>query len=477
MTQRLANNFQFIDVGRRDPEKKDARLRSCDFGEIYAAFRSQDAASQAHRCLGCGNPYCEWKCPVHNYIPDWLKLISEGNILKAAELSHETNSLPEVCGRVCPQDRLCEGACTLNDGFGAVTIGSVEKYITETAFTLGWRPDMSNVRWTNRRVAIVGAGPAGLACADVLVRNGVRPVVYDRHPEIGGLLTFGIPEFKLEKSVMTRRRAIFEEMGVHFHLNSDVGRDVSFTDLVEEFDAVFIATGTYKSITGELEGESLPGVYKALDFLISNVKHRLGLGAGIEYVSMEGKRVVVLGGGDTAMDCTRTAVRQGAAAVTCAYRRDEANMPGSRREVKNAREEGVEFSFNCQPVAIEADADGRVSGVRMIQTRLGAPDAQGRRVAETIPGSETLMPADAVVIAFGFQPHTIAWLSEHGIDVDARGRVVAPEQDASGKRLPYQTSNEGVFAGGDMVRGSDLVVTAVYEGRVAAGSILDYLDV
>lgn len=477
MTERLANNFQFIDVGRHDPEKKDARLRARDFNEIYESFRPQDASSQSHRCLGCGNPYCEWKCPVHNYIPDWLRLVSEGSILKAAELSHQTNSLPEVCGRVCPQDRLCEGACTLNDGFGAVTIGSVEKYITETAFALGWRPDMSNVRWTNRRVAIVGAGPAGLSCADVLVRNGVRPVVYDRHPEIGGLLTFGIPEFKLEKTVMTRRRAIFEDMGIHFHLNSEVGRDVSFTDLIEGYDAVFIGAGTYKSMSGGLAGEELPGVHKALDFLISNVKPRLGLGTDIEYLSMSDKRVVVLGGGDTAMDCTRTAIRQGAASVTCVYRRDEANMPGSRREVKNAREEGVEFSFNRQPIAIEAGADGQVTGVRVVQTRLGSPDAEGRRVAEVIPGSEMVMPADAVIIAFGFQPHDTPWLAEHKIDVDSRGRVVASVQENVGGQLPYQTTNDKVFAGGDMVRGSDLVVTAVHEGRVAASSILDYLKV
>ena len=477
MADRLANNFQFIDVGRRDPEKKDAHLRTREFGEIYRAFRPQDAASQAHRCLGCGNPYCEWKCPVHNYIPDWLKLVSEGNILKAAELAHQTNPLPEVCGRVCPQDRLCEGACTLNDGFGAVTIGAVEKYIAETAFAQGWRPDMSNVRWTDRRVAVVGAGPAGLACADVLVRSGVRPVVFDRHPEIGGLLTFGIPEIKLEKKVMTRRRAVFEEMGVHFHLNSDVGQDISFARLLSDYDAVFIGTGTYAPMSGGLEGESLPGVHQALDFLIGTIKHRLGLWADVGYISLEGKRVVVLGGGDTAMDCTRTAVRQGASSVICAYRRDEANMPGSRREVKNAREEGVEFSFNHQPVAIEANDAGDVVGVRMMLTRMGAPDAGGRRSAEVIPGSDTIVPADAVIIAFGFNPHRIEWLSEHGIAVDERGRVIAPERDASGTRMPYQTTNDKVFAGGDMVRGSDLVVTAVYEGRTAASSILDYLKI
>lgn len=473
MAEHLANDFQFIDVGRRDPEKKDARLRARDFGEIYTAFRPQDAASQAHRCLSCGNPYCEWKCPVHNYIPNWLKLVSEGNILEAAELSHQTNSLPEVCGRVCPQDRLCEGDCTLNDGFGAVTIGSVEKYITETAFTLGWRPDMTRVQWTDKRVAIVGAGPAGLACADVLVRNGVRPVVFDRHPEIGGLLTFGIPEFKLEKHVMSRRRAIFEEMGVTFRLNTEIGRDVPFETLLNDYDAVFIGMGTYKSMDGGFEGETLPGVHKALDFLIGNVKQRMGLASDVDFVSMKDKRVVVLGGGDTAMDCTRTAIRQGAEQVTCAYRRDEANMPGSRREVKNAREEGVDFCFNQQPVAIEANDDGTLKGVRMMQTRLGAPDAQGRRRAEVVPGSETLLPADAVIIAFGFQPNEVDWFARHDIEVDDRGRVVASEAE----RYPFQTRNDKVFAGGDMVRGSDLVVTAIYEGRTAAEGMLDYLKV
>lgn len=473
MAEHLANNFQFIDVGRRDPEKKDARLRARDFGEIYAPYRSQEAASQAHRCLSCGNPYCEWKCPVHNYIPNWLKLVSEGNILEAAELSHQTNSLPEVCGRVCPQDRLCEGDCTLNDGFGAVTIGSIEKYITETAFTLGWRPDMTRVQWTDKRVAVVGAGPAGLACADVLVRNGVRPVVFDRHPEIGGLLTFGIPEFKLEKDVMSRRRAVFEEMGVTFRLNTDIGQDLSFDRLLAEYDAVFIGLGTYKAMAGAFEGETLPGVHKALDFLIGNVKQRMGLPSDTEFVSMQGKRVVVLGGGDTAMDCTRTAIRQGARQVTCAYRRDEANMPGSRREVKNAREEGVDFCFNQQPVAIEAHEDGSLKGVRVMRTRMGEPDAQGRRRAEVVPGSETLLPADAVIIAFGFQPHAVAWLAQYGINVDEGGRVQTIDQGP----YPFQTGNEKVFAGGDMVRGSDLVVTAIYEGRQAAEGIMNYLKV
>ena len=472
MTQQLSNDFQFIDVGRQDPAKKNAQRRIQEFAEIYEPYRPQEAASQAHRCLHCGNPYCEWKCPVHNYIPNWLQLVSEGNILEAAELSHRTNSLPEVCGRVCPQDRLCEGDCTLNDGFGAVTIGSVEKYITDTAFAMGWRPDMTGVEPTGKRVAIIGAGPAGIGCADILVRNGVTPVVYDRYPEIGGLLTFGIPEFKLEKHVMKRRRSVLEEMGVEFRLNMEIGRDIQFDDLLEDYDAVFMGMGTYKYMEGGFPGEQLHGVHKALDFLIANVNHTLGFEADpADYVSMKGKRVVVLGGGDTAMDCNRTSIRQHAENVTCAYRRDEANMPGSRREVANAREEGVEFLFNRQPVAIVGD--DKVEGVKLVRTRMGEPDEHGRRRAEVVPGSEEVISCDAVVIAFGFQASPADWFNSSSISVDERGRVTAPEHG----EFFFQTSNKKVFAGGDMVRGSDLVVTAVYEGRQAAQGILDYLNV
>ncbi|ABE57978.1 MULTISPECIES: FAD-dependent oxidoreductase [Chromohalobacter] len=472
MANRLNNDFQFIDVGRQDPEKKQARARAREFAEIYEPYKPSEAASQAHRCLHCGNPYCEWKCPVHNYIPNWLKLVSEGNILEAAEMSHRTNSLPEVCGRVCPQDRLCEGDCTLNDGFGAVTIGSVEKYITDTAFAMGWRPDMSKVEWTDKRVAVIGAGPAGLGCADILVRNGVKPVVFDKHPEIGGLLTFGIPEFKLEKHVMKRRRAVFEEMGVEFRLGVEIGRDVTHDALLDEFDAVFMGMGTYKYMEGGFPGEDLPGVHKALDFLIANVNHCLGFETNPDdYVSLEGKRVVVLGGGDTAMDCNRTSIRQGATSVTCAYRRDEENMPGSKREVANAREEGVEFLFNRQPVAIVGE--DKVEGVKLVRTRLGEPDANGRQRPEVVPGSEEVFAADAVIIAFGFQPSPADWFDTVGIDLDERGRVKAPAQAS----FAFQTSHEKIFAGGDMVRGSDLVVTAVYEGRQAGEGILDYLGV
>lgn len=468
----MGNYFQFIDVPRQDPEKVSADARVKQFNEIYGDYSTEHATAQADRCVECGNPYCEWKCPVHNYIPNWLKLIAEGNLFEAAELSHKTNTLPEVCGRVCPQDRLCEGACTLNDGFGAVTIGSVEKYITDEAFKRGWRPDMSGVVPTDKRVAIIGAGPAGLGAADILVRNGVSAVVFDRYPEIGGLLTFGIPPFKLEKEVIAKRREIMEYMGVEFRLGVEVGKDISYAQLEQEYDAVFLGMGTYTTMRGGFPGEDMPGVYEALPYLISNVNRMMGFEKQPEdFIDMAGKRVVVLGGGDTAMDCNRTALRQGAASVTCAYRRDEQNMPGSRREVHNAKEEGVKFLFNRQPVEIVGT--DRVEGVKLVETRLGAPDERGRRRPEVIPGSEEILPADHVIVAFGFRPNPPAWFEPHQIAVDERERVSVAKEG----RYPYQTSNPNVFAGGDMVRGSDLVVTAVWEGREAAKGMLAWLGI
>ena len=465
-------NLQFLDIPRADPAKTAAETRVQSFREIYAPYDAPAAAQQAGRCLACGNPFCEWKCPVHNYIPNWLKLIEEGNLFEAAELSHKTNSLPEVCGRICPQDRLCEGACTLNDGLGAVSIGAIEKYITDEALKAGWKPDMSHVLPTGKRVAIVGAGPAGLGCADILVRNGVRPVVFDRHARIGGLLTFGIPPFKLEKEVVEKRREIMEGMGVEFRLEVDVGADIPFERLLADYDAVFLGMGTYTAVRGGFPGEELPGVHEALPYLISNIRHELALpGSAGALVSMRGKRVVVLGGGDTAMDCNRTAIRQGAQSVTCTYRRDEGNMPGSRRDYRNSREEGVEFLFNAQPIEI-VGADG-VEGVKLIETRLGKPDARGRRTPEAVADSERIVPADAVIIAFGFLPSPPAWFGNHDIRVHDSGRV----RVSAGAATAFQTTNGKVFAGGDMVRGSDLVVTAVFEGREAARGILNYLGV
>jgi len=467
-----AKPLLFLDVPRQDPSKKSARERVAEFKEIYGQFDPKIAAAQAGRCLHCGNPYCEWKCPVHNYIPNWLQLIDEGNLFEAAELSHKTNSLPEMCGRVCPQDRLCEGACTLNDGFGAVTIGAIEKYITDEALKRGWRPDMSKVVNTGKRVAVIGAGPAGLGCADILVRNGVKPVVYDKYSHIGGLLTFGIPPFKLEKEVVQTRHELMAGMGVEFVLNTEIGRDIPFQRLLAEYDAVFLGMGTYTCMKGGFAGEDLPGVHDALPFLITNVNRVLGIEKDpSDFIDMKGQRVVILGGGDTAMDCNRTAIRQGATRVTCAYRRDEENMPGSKREVANAKEEGVEFLWNRQP--IEIIGHHQVEGVKVCTTRLGAPDARGRRSPEVVPGSEEVIAADRVIIAFGFRPSPALWFDDCNIQVDERGRVKA----APLGKLKYQTSNPKVFAGGDMVRGSDLVVTAVFEGREAAEGILNYLGV
>ena len=465
----IKNDFQFLDVGRFDPNKKNIEERKINFVEIYGDYNQPEASNQSHRCLDCGNPYCEWKCPVHNYIPDWLKLVNEGNILEAADLCHQTNSLPEMCGRVCPQDRLCEGACTLNDGFGAVSIGNIEKYITDKALEMGWKPDLRNRKWTKKKVAIVGAGPAGIGCADILIRAGIKCDVYDKQSEIGGLLTFGIPEFKLEKSVVRRRRKILEEMGIKFHLNKEVGKDISFKKLHEGYDAVFLGMGTYTSLEGGFRGEGLPQVHKAIDYLIGNTNHLLKVKQEpVDYINLKGKNVVVLGGGDTAMDCNRTAIRQGANSVSCLYRRDEKNMPGSRREVVNAQEEGVKFEFNTQPIAIIGN--DKVEGVKTIQTKLGAQDQNGRRVPVPIPGSEKIYPADEVVIAFGFRASPADWFKDFNIKINNAGLVEAPEK----QELKFQTSNPKIFSGGDMVRGSDLVVTAIWEGREAAKSIIQF---
>ena len=467
------NLYQFVEVKRVDPHKKAVEARRRDFVEIYHPMQCGQVRMQADRCLACGNPYCEWRCPLHNYIPDWLRLAFEGRIVQAAELCHQTNSLPEICGRVCPQDRLCEGACTLHSDFGAVTIGAVEKYIVDTALQMGWRPDLSRVVASGRKVAVIGAGPAGLSCADYLVRNGVAVTVYDRHPEIGGLLTFGIPAFKLEKSVMELRRRVFAEMGIEFRLGIEVDEPF-FAELLSTHDAVMVAVGTYRAMQAGIAGEGAVGVHQALDYLIANTDRLMGgRRERYPYVDLAGKRVVVLGGGDTAMDCLRTAVRQGASEVSCVYRRDRANMPGSAREVDNALDEGVNFLWNLQPLAIEVDGDGRVCGVRVVSTRLGEADSRGRKSPELIPGSEQVLAAEAVILAFGFRPSPPPWLAGAGIACDPGGRILAPADSA----YPYQTANPKVFAGGDAVRGSDLVVTAIAEGRAAAQGILGWLQV
>ena len=452
-----------------DPDVISPAKRKKNYSEIYGHYTSQIASEQSGRCIECGNPYCEWKCPVHNYIPQWLKLISENKLFEAADLSHQTNSLPEICGRICPQDRLCEGACTLNDGFGAITIGSIEKYITDEAISQGWKPDLSNIKKNKYKVGIIGAGPAGLACADVLVRNGFNPIIYDKYEEIGGLLTFGIPPFKLEKEIVKQRRKILEDMGVKFVLNTNIGTDISFDKFLNMFDAVFLGMGTYTYMKGGFPGENLDCVYDSLPYLNSNIRNLMQKKDN-EYINLKDKTVIVLGGGDTAMDCNRTALRQGAKKVYCAYRRNESNMPGSKREVKNSKEEGIEFLWNMQPVEIIGDQ--KATAVKFMKTKLKKTDIRGREIPVIVPNSEKIIKCDSVILAFGFRPNPQSWFKENKIFTDEIGRVKINNIS----KYAHQTNNPKIFSGGDMVRGSDLVVTAVFEGRNAAKGIIDYIN-
>ncbi|HET9031958.1 MAG TPA: FAD-dependent oxidoreductase [Dokdonella sp.] len=462
--------FPFLKFPRALPSEVKIPIRVLNFNEIHADFVGGESVDQASRCIDCGNPYCSWGCPLGNRIPQWLKLVKDGRIEDAATLMHETNPLPEICGRVCPHDRLCEGICTLEEGFGAVTIGAIERSVTDEAIKRGWRPPEATSK-TDKRVAIVGAGPAGLAAADRLARAGVSADVFDRYEEIGGLLTFGIPSFKLEKDIVLTRRRVLEDQGVRFHLGIEIGRDIAFEKLVEDYDAVFMATGAYTAVDADLPGQDLSGVIVALPFLIANIRHQLGTATSDDVLpDLKGKRVVVLGGGDTAMDCVRTSVRLGAERVTCVYRRDEENMPGSRKEVKNARDEGVIFRFLAQPLAIVGK--GVVDGVEIADTELIA-DGDGRARAEILADSAHTIPADVVILSFGFLASPPDWCASAGIEVGKNGRLKV----GGSPRLPLQTAHPKVFAGGDNVRGADLVVRAVLDGREAARSILSQLGV
>ena len=461
----------FVTVKRDMPVKRRAEERLGDFGEIYREFAAEKAAEQAARCSQCGVPYCQTHCPLHNNIPDWLKLTAEGRLREAYELSQATNTFPEICGRICPQDRLCEGNCVIEQaGHGTVTIGAVEKYITDTAWAEGWVQPLAPVQERAESVGIVGAGPGGLAAADLLRRQGVQVTVYDRYDRAGGLLVYGIPGFKLEKDVVLRRNVQLASGGVEFRLNCNVGEDVSFDELRARHDAMLIATGVYKSRDLGGPGAGLGGIVRAIDFLTAS--NRKGFGDAVpEFDSGElnaaGKRVVVVGGGDTAMDCVRTAVRQGAAKVTCLYRRDRANMPGSQREVANAEEEGVEFAWLTAPRSFTGDRS--VTGVRVARMRLGAPDATGRQSPEEMPDADYVEPAELVIKALGFEPEELPRLwGVPGLEVTRWGTIKADF-------LTKRTSLEGVYAAGDIVRGASLVVWAIRDGREAAESILDYL--
>ncbi len=462
--------FRFLDNPRKEPEVFPLKVRTERFREVYRKLDAEQASEQSGRCIDCGNPYCEWKCPVHNYIPNWLQLAEEGRIIEAAELCHETNSLPEVCGRICPQDRLCEQACTLATGFGAVTIGAIERYIVDEAFKQGWKPDLSHVRPQPWSVGIVGAGPAGLACADVLVRAGIRVTVYDRYPEIGGLLAFGIPDFKLEMQVVRRRRAVLEEMGVHFRLNCEIGKDIAAEDLQSMHDALFLGTGAYNPVQADIPGADEGGIVPSLPYLIGQTAHMYALNMkDYPHIDLSGEQVLVLGGGDTAMDCVRTAVRQGATSVKCVYRRDRENMPGSDKEVKHAIEEGVEFEFNTLPRRLVHD-NGKLVGLEVVRTHLVEDAEGGRARPEEIPGSEEVLPASSVIFAFGFRPSPADWLQGLGVETHDNGRIIAGETAAG------QTRNAAIFAAGDNVRGADLVVTAIADAREAARGIIAHLQ-
>ena len=460
--------LKFVTVGRDMPEKRDASVRKEDFREIYAEYAQTKAEEQASRCSQCGVPYCQTHCPLHNNIPDWLMLTAEGRLKEAYETSQATNTFPEICGRICPQDRLCEGNCVIEQsGHGTVTIGSVEKYITDTAWDEGWVQPIRPATERPESVGIIGAGPGGLAAADMLRRAGVQVTVYDRYDRSGGLMTYGIPGFKLEKDVVMRRNAQLEDGGVTFKLNCNVGEDISFDDIRKQHDAVIIATGVYKSRDLQAPGVGAEGIVRAIDYLTASNRKSFGddvpeFDSGA--LNAEGKRVVVIGGGDTAMDCVRTAVRQGATSVKCLYRRDRANMPGSQREVANAEEEGVEFVWLSAPNGFVGDT---VTGVMTQKMRLGAPDATGRQVPQIIDGSDYVEDADLVIKALGFEPEDLPKLwGVDGLEVTRWGTIKADFRT-------HETSLEGVYAVGDIVRGASLVVWAIRDGREAADAVLE----
>ncbi|MCC7271288.1 MAG: NAD(P)-dependent oxidoreductase [Alphaproteobacteria bacterium] len=463
--------LRFVSVAKQMPDKRPAEGRRHDFAEIYAEFDQGRAEAQASRCSQCGIPFCQIHCPLQNNIPDWLKLTAEGRLEEAYEVSAATNNFPEICGRICPQDRLCEGNCVIEKGFASVTIGSVEKYITDTAFERGWVRPPTPRRELGQSVGIIGAGPGGLAAAEMLRRRGYDVHVYDRYDRIGGLLVYGIPNFKLEKAIVTRRAELLAAGGIRFHLGVAVGRDVCLADLRARHDAVLIATGVYKARDMQMPGVGLPNVVAALDYLTAS--NRKGFGDAVPAfddgaLDAAGKSVVVIGGGDTAMDCVRTAVRQGAKSVKCLYRRDRRNMPGSQREVQHAEEEGVEFVWQAAPDAFTGAA--AVKGVRAHRIHLGMADSTGRQTPQKIDGSSFTLKADLVVKALGFDPEDVPAMFDAPELAVSRWGTIRIDQRT------MMTSLDGVFAAGDIVRGASLVVWAVRDGRDAAEQMHLYLS-
>ncbi len=464
--------LKFVDIGQQNPPKRDISNRKEDFDEIYQEFLKDRAAQQSSRCSQCGVPFCQVHCPLSNNIPDWLKLTAEGRYEEAYQLSQSTNNMPEVCGRICPQDRLCEGNCVIEQsGHGTVTIGSIEKYITEKAWENGWVKPIEINSEKNESVGIIGSGPAGLACGEQLRKKGYKVTIYDRYDRAGGLLIYGIPGFKLEKHVVQRRIKLLEESGIKFVLNFEVGKDSSLTELREKHDAILIATGVYKAREVNLPGNDLSNIFPAMEFLTASNKK--GLGDKVELfdngtLNAEGKDVVVIGGGDTAMDCLRTSVRQNAKSVKCLYRRDRENMPGSAREVGNAEEEGVEFIWLTSPK--EFKGTNKIESVVVNKMKLGEPDDSGRRKPVIEENSDFEIKADLVIKALGFDPEDLPKLFNEEKLLVSRWGTIKADFDT------METSIEGVFAAGDIVRGASLVVWGIKDGRDAATSIDNYLQ-
>ncbi len=455
----------FINLERIEPEKRDSGERVEDFREIYEIMTKEEASAQAGRCVQCGDPFCHSKCPLHNYIPYWLKSISGMKNELAFKLSNESNPYPEITGRICPQDRLCEGDCTLNDGHGAITIGSIETFISEHGFKKGLKPEFPGVT-TDKKVAIIGAGPAGLSCATYLLRAGIKVNMYERQNRAGGLMTYGIPGFKLDKSVVARRVRWLQEAGMSLHVNSEIGKDIAFDELVSENDAIFIGIGAETSNRAKIVNENATNVFMAIDFL-RDIQKKLFNEEYDKGYEVEGKNVVVIGGGDTAMDCLRTSIREGAKSVKCLYRRDKYNMPGSRKEFKNSKEEGALFTYNVSPKEIIVNSKNEVIAIEMQKTILSTKDKNGRASVQIIKGSEFRVKADVVIFALGFSASIPDFLAENGIEVNKWGAIEVDKY--------YETSKSGVYAGGDCKRGSDLVVTAAAEGKEAAKTIIKSL--
>ena len=456
---------EFLTTERIDPEKRLVVERTKDFAEIYDIFERDEAATQSDRCIQCGDPFCLTKCPLQNYIPQWLKSVAEKDLKLAFRLSNEPSPFPEVMGRVCPHDRLCEGDCTLNDGHGAITIGSIETFINEEGFKQGMKPDFPGIT-TDKKVAVIGSGPAGLSAATYLLRSGIAVTMYERSDRAGGLLTYGIPNFKLDKKIVERRVNLLLEAGMTLVTETEVGKDISFEEIANNHDAIFIGVGATKAKSARLNGEKAPNVYASMQYLTAIQRKNFGLSYNKEF-DFKDLDVVVIGGGDTAMDCLRTAKREGAKSVTCYYRRDAHNMPGSQKEYKNAREEGVDFTFYAAPKEIVLDESGRAVAVSMVKTILGARDESGRQRIEELSGSDFQAKADVVILALGFDPEVPAFLAENGIETNEWGGVVVNEK--------HETTTAGIYAGGDCYRGADLVVTAAYDGREAARQMVKSL--